>query len=283
MAEVPPSLPFSQRTGLVPVPPQLKLNEVSSELRRLIYFAIQKDFQASTSASYESSWLSERWKALALDIHVRFLKQWPDTFRADPGSVRHIITAIIQNDPIGSLFDFVEFVLQSPNLASGAKAGIVSAFVESRAAYRVFDQRYVAAIGTDEQAQSFERAVADAELRNASGTRKHLIDAGVALKGGDWAGSIRESIHAVESVAVKLAPGMDTLGDALKVIDKAGHLHGSLKAAFGALYGYSSDEKGVRHAKVFDKAGADVDEADALFMLGACASFVSYLLARSQS
>jgi hypothetical protein len=45
------------------------------------------------------------------------------------------------------------------------------------------------------------------------------------------------------------------------------------------LYGYSSDEEGVRHALVF-KEEAQVDEADALFMLGACASFVSYLLAR---
>jgi hypothetical protein len=54
---------------------------------------------------------------------------------------------------------------------------------------------------------------------------------------------------------------------------------GSLKAAFGSLYGYSSDEEGVRHALVFSNE-TQVDEADALFMLGACASFVSYLLAR---
>jgi hypothetical protein len=44
---------------------------------------------------------------------------------------------------------------------------------------------------------------------------------------------------------------------------------------------YTSDEEGVRHALVFGDE-AQVDEADALFMLGACASFVSYLLARSQ-
>jgi hypothetical protein len=64
-------------------------------------------------------------------------------------------------------------------------------------------------------------------------------------------------------------------------MEQRGHLHGSLKAAFGSLYGYSSDEEGVRHALVFSDE-AKVDEADALFMMGACASFVSYLLARSK-
>ncbi|HAE28382.1 MAG TPA: hypothetical protein DCG58_14560, partial [Hyphomonas adhaerens] len=46
------------------------------------------------------------------------------------------------------------------------------------------------------------------------------------------------------------------------------------------LYGYTSDEEGVRHALVFNEKST-VDEVDALFMLGACASFVSYLLARA--
>jgi hypothetical protein len=54
-----------------------------------------------------------------------------------------------------------------------------------------------------------------------------------------------------------------------------------LKKAFGALYGYTSDKKtGIRHAKVFGVDEA-VDETDALFMLGACASFVSYLISRN--
>jgi hypothetical protein len=90
---------------------------------------------------------------------------------------------------------------------------------------------------------------------------------------------VRESIHAVEAVAVRLAPDTSTLGAALKVLEKRDHLHGGLKSAFEKLYGYSSDEAGVRHALVFSDE-AKVDEADALFMLGACASFVSYLLAR---
>jgi hypothetical protein len=108
-----------------------------------------------------------------------------------------------------------------------------------------------------------------------------LITAGSALRNSDWAGSIRESIHAVEAIALRLAPdAKNDLSKALAKLETKRHLHGGLKAAFASLYGYTSDEKGVRHALVF-KDEAQVDEADALFMLGACASFVSYLLARS--
>jgi hypothetical protein len=174
----------------------------------------------------------------------------------------------------------VEVLVRHPKCSAEFKRDLTEAFVTARAAYRVFDNRYIAAIGTEEQAAAFECAVTEAEAKNATGARKHLIDAGVALRNADWPGSVRESIHAVESVAVRVATGTNTLGDALKVVEQKGHLHGGLKAAFGALYGYASDERGVRHAKVFDQAEAQVDEADAVFMLGACASFVSYLLAR---
>ena len=52
------------------------------------------------------------------------------------------------------------------------------AFVTARAAYRVFDNKYIAAIGTEEQAAAFERAIADAEAKNATAARKQLIAAG---------------------------------------------------------------------------------------------------------
>ena len=177
------------------------------------------------------------------------------------------------------MFDLVEFFVRHPKCSDELRSELASAFVATRAAYRIVD-RQIVAIGTEEQAAAFERAVADAEANSAGAARKHLIAAGLALRNSDWAGSVRESIHAVEAMALRLAPGTTTLGPALAALEKQGHLHGGLKAAFGSLYGYSSDEEGVRHALVFRKE-AEVDEADALFMLGVCASFVTYLLARS--
>jgi hypothetical protein len=54
-----------------------------------------------------------------------------------------------------------------------------------------------------------------------------------------------------------------------------------LSKALTSLYAYTSDEKGIRHALIDDSA-AKVDETDALFMFGACAAFVSYLIGKAR-
>lgn len=124
-------------------------------------------------------------------------------------------------------------------------------------------------------------AVADAlrTLREAGlrGSAAHLRKAAEHVNAGDWAGSVRESIHAVESVARQLDPdAAKTLGPALAALEKRGALHPALKGAFSKLYGYTSDEQGVRHA-LLDRPDANVGADEAVFMLGACASFASYL------
>lgn len=83
------------------------------------------------------------------------------------------------------------------------------------------------------------------------------------------------------SVAKTLEPSAE-LSKALAKLEGSASIHGGLKKAFLAIYGYTSDEKGIRHALI-DDANAKVDEADALFMIGACAAFVSYLINKSRS
>ena len=67
-----------------------------------------------------------------------------------------------------------------------------------------------------------------------------------------------------------------TLGPALKSIERGGALHQALKKAFDTLYGYTSNEQGIRHA-LLDQTDAKVGQDEAMFMFGACASFASYL------
>ena len=275
-----PNVPFSQRTGLEPIPPQLKLGEVSEELRRLLDYCIKLEIERNQSYMLNVGPVFKgQWKRVAMDMHVCFFGLPFDKFKNRTSDSKNYIGDFIQVSGIGKLFDLVEFFVQRPECSEELKSELSNAFITARAAYRIFDNRYIAAIGTEEQGAAFERAIADAEASNATAARKQLIAAGVALRNANWSGSVRESIHAVEAMAIRLAPGTKKLGDALTVLEQHGHLHGSLKAAFGSLYGYSSDEEGVRHALVFSD-DAQVDEADALFMLGACASFVSYLLAR---
>lgn len=272
-------IPFSQRTGLNPTPPQLKLGEVSAELRRLFDYHIRLEIDRNSCSGYETSYFVESWERVAIDMHVYFLKQSAKTFKNSPYELKESLGTFLEKAPIGMLFDTVEFFIRHPGCSHSLKVDLADAFVKARAAYRIADQEIVA-IGTQEQAAAFESAIIAAEEKNALPARRHLVAAGRELRNSDWPGSVRESIHAVEAVAIRLAPGTTTLGPALAALERQGHLHGGLKAAFSSLYGYSSDEEGVRHALVF-KEEAQVDEADALFMLGACASFVSYLMART--
>ena len=276
-----PYLPFSQRTGLEQIPPQLKLGDASPDLRRLVHYYLKLEIERNSFFGYERRSYHTEWRRVARDLHVLFFKQSPDSFDWNVGALEESIKIFVYRSPIVPLFDLIEFFIRHPGCSPECKRELAEAFVTARAAYRVVDNSYVAAIGSDEQAATFEQALATARNRGAVAARKQLIGAGIALRDGDWAGSVRESIHAVEAVAVQLAPGTRTLGAALKAIEQKHHLHGGLKKAFDALYGYSSDEQGVRHALVFSDE-AQVDEADALFMLGACASFVSYLLAHAE-
>ena len=115
-------------------------------------------------------------------------------------------------------------------------------------------------------------------LRKAGlgGSATHLRNAAQEIVNRDSAAAIRESVHAVESVARQIDPKASTLGPAIKSLEKQGKLHPALKDALSKLYGYTSDEQGIRHAlleKTTPKAGMN----EAVFMLGACASFASYL------
>lgn len=278
-ADQDPYLPFSQRTGLVEVPPQLKIGEISSKIRRELCYHLSLEIDSNTRYGVSYSYLSEIWSRVASDFHVLFLNRPISSYKPSITTTRADMEEIFVKSEVGRLFDFVEFLTRHKNVSARMKSELSGVLVSNRAAYRIFDG-LVVAVGNDHQAVAFARAIDDAAVVGALAVRKQLLAAAVAVRNGHWADSVRESIHAVEAMAVQLAPGTDTLGPALRVIEGEGHLHGSLKAAFGSLYGYSSDEGGIRHALVFGDE-AQVDEADAMFMLGACASFVSYLIARS--
>ncbi len=263
------------------MPPQLKLGEVSSELRQLLEYYLQLEWDRNTGSNYNGIFYNKAWGRVAQDFHVKFLKQRISNYRANPTDLLKGLQELTQKSEIGFLFDAIEFFVRNPQCSHELKRDLSRAFVESRAAYRIVEQRIIA-IGSEEQAEAFERAITDTEKSGSIAARSHLISAGTALRDGEWAASVRESINAVESMALLLAPNKGTLGAALAVLEKDGRLHGGLKTAFSALYGYTSDEEGVRHALVFQNE-AHVDEADALFMLGACASFVTYLVSRKPS
>lgn len=95
----------------------------------------------------------------------------------------------------------------------------------------------------------------------------------------DYENSIKESISAVEavcSIITGLSGKNATLGKTIKKLKDYGvHIHPSMENAFSSMYGYTSDEDGIRHGGIdFKWAPAE----DAKYMLVSCSAFVNYLI-----
>lgn len=92
----------------------------------------------------------------------------------------------------------------------------------------------------------------------------------------DYENSIKESISAVEAMCCIINGKNETLNKAVKKLKENGiHIHSAMENAFVSLYGYTSDEKGIRHAGIdFVNAPAE----DAKYMLVSCSAFVNYLI-----
>jgi hypothetical protein len=97
----------------------------------------------------------------------------------------------------------------------------------------------------------------------------------------DYRNSIKESISAVESLCnIIIGNENTTLGQALKILDKQKPIPKSLKSGFRAIYGYTSENGGIRHGLLDDDITPELEEAR--FMLIACSAFVNYLIIRNK-
>ena len=117
---------------------------------------------------------------------------------------------------------------------------------------------------------------------NYDGCREHIKKAVGFLadrEHKDYKNCIKESISAVES-ACKIIVGDEkaTLGEAIKKLKEKGiKFHQALEKSFSMLFGYTSDEGGIRHAEGLFVS--DVSFEEAKFMLVSCSAFVNYLIA----
>ena len=145
----------------------------------------------------------------------------------------------------------------------------------------MFDNAVISPIGSEAEREAIAKAFADLVDAEFEGARAHLRNAAQHLTAGEFADSVRESIHAVEATARVLEPSA-ALNSALGRLENSAKIHKALKHGFSSLYGYTSDEKGIRHP-LLDDGTARVDETDALFMIGACASCVSYLINKART
>jgi hypothetical protein len=193
------------------------------------------------------------------------------------------------------VYDLVEFLVNSHTMMARADNGNgfarfarvdgliahLNAILERELSGFRFVQGTLVPISDPVEVSEIDRA---AEASQSAGLLAHEhIRSAVHLLGKkpnpDYRNAVKEAISAVESVVKQLAGSESgTLDSALKTLSTKANLHGALVSGFSKLYGYTSDEHGIRHA-MLDEPSVGFPEAK--YMIVACSAFVNFLIAKA--
>lgn len=178
------------------------------------------------------------------------------------------------------IYDFIEFFSQNfPIVKENDETYIISVLShlnkvleEERAAYKIVD-RLVCPITSDEEIKEIEQALnLPDKFKNTTDHLQKALELLSNREKPDWENSIKESISALESMVQIIRGKKGTLGDLIKELE----IHPALKAGFGNLYGWTSDEGGIRHAK-FGEEKLVVGFVEAKYLLVTISAFINYL------
>lgn len=272
---------FSERIGAVEVPRIVQTDSISTPLRNSLW-----NFVVSLYNDGESGWWSIA-EALA-----QFLFKLPvDELPVYNIRRREWIKERFYALKWYEVYDFAEFIARNHSKVcehtrwhkESIERVLNTIFEQELSGYRFLGGELVP-ISNPAEAAAIDEAL-DASARSGlGGVHAHLV-ASLQLLGKrpdpDYRNSVKEAISAVESIAKQLGradtPG---LAGALEELSKKVQLHGALKSGFVKLYGYTSDESGIRHA-ILDEPTVGFDEAK--YMVVACSAFVNYLAAKAHS
>lgn len=213
---------------------------------------------------------------LCIDIWNVFFKKPIDQLSNDWEIVKSELRSYFFGCPWFEVYDFIEFVLNNYDVYVDTFDSFDAVLEREMSAYR-FVNGLLVRITEQEQLDEIDLALQN----NVGPVQTHLRRALELLsdrRSPDYRNSIKESISAIESlVADTLSVEKGTLGQLLKKLEDNIGLHSALKTAFSSLYGYTSDEGGIRHAILENK---EIKFEDAKFFLVICSAFVNYVNAK---
>lgn len=295
------NLPYSQRYGHEPMPKPMGLGELSEDLRREIWNQFHRLFEANPLMAFSltrrgapaDGW--HKFNSEAVGFAKRVLGGYlglPENrviSKVDGGpedAIERIVMAGKDHFPL----KFLELAVNDPFLKDDNKTVVLAIkelFEGHRAScyldieafpYRIFLRT------SKEEGDAITQSMQKLNKSGFAGALSHLHQARNHIHQGQYPDAMVDSIHAVESVARYLAPKSNSLVSALNRLEERGDLklHKALKGALGKLYGYTSDEQGIRHSLI-DGEAADVGLEEALFFYAACASFAGYLANKARN
>lgn len=269
-------LTFREAEGADPLPRQLQLGELPQSTKAKLWAVIHSRIEAARSPTYWRH-LIDPMETLSRRYYVEVEHRLAHTFTSEVDFLIGMWSCHFERSAsyVETLNVTQWFVRNYPSTKT--RREIESILVEDRCAYRLVNDDTIVPIASPEEGQSIMRAINATELSRIGGAKAHLLDAAAELSAGRFANSIRESMSAVEAV-VLTTTGETSFSKAVALMDQRRPMNGAFKIALNRLYDFTSQEPGLRHAKREDEQAA-VEERDAIFMLGVCASFITFMLA----
>lgn len=267
---------FSQRHGYAPVKDALQLESMDKELRNSLWNVVYVYLgsPSSTSGALPDPVLGRIYKALWAD----FFKFQLDNFNPRHlGNLLERLKGMLILGPWYEAFDVIEFLASmfGLRLLSEQFRHDVNTLLEREVSGYRFVGEQIAPITDQLELGEIETALAG-DSRAVSYQLEQALQYLSDRQSPEYRNSIKESISAVESeVRSALGKEKGTLGQLLPELEKRLSLHPALREAFSKLYGYTSDEGGIRHALMDDSRTVTFEEAK--FMLVACSAFINYV------
>ena len=271
---------FSERHGHKTVRDTFQLERMDDPLRNGIWNGLQLCYWSDFD-EYESLRESEV-LTYVVRLWLHFFKRRVDERPTEWRQAKSEIKDYFFSAEWSGVYDFLEFTLANyvlDSYRSDTKEQLVefcnSILEREMAGYRLVND-LVTPITSNAEAEAIEEAIQDSADRATIG--EHLNRALQLLSdrdNPDYRNSIKESISAVES-ACRAHAGDDaeSLNLSLQSLSEKWDVHPAFRQGIEKLYGWTSDEDGIRHA-LMDRN--DVAFEEAKFMLVACSGFVNYL------
>lgn len=277
---------FSERHGYKSVRDIVQIESIDEPLRNALwnYLKILAWDQVAMSTGmysgyYLSSHANREIKTLCQRLWFNYFKKPLDQLTDDWISVHASLRKYFFECEWYEVYDFIEFVANNYD-RHNFKEKFIKACNQSLekevSAYRFVDG-LISRITEQQEIEEIDLALTEAR----GPVQTHLRRALELLSNRDnpdYRNSIKESICAVESlVATVVGAEKGTLGQLIKRLEDEISLHPALKTAFSSLYGYTSDEGGIRHALL---EAENIRFEDAKFYLVVCSAFVNFVKAK---
>lgn len=269
---------FSERIGIEDSTPSIQTESMNAALRNSLWNFILDQYK-------------DKWFQAARFI-ARFFRKVPtDELPFDHHDCKEWVKRYFYKLEWFNVYNFIEFLVQNndhitnhPRYHTEKLIDFYNIIFQTELSGYRFISGVLAPISNPAETTAIAGAIEATSRTGLHGAHVHLETALKQLgkkPEPDYRNAIKEAISAVESISMQLS-GNDSQGlaGALNALEEKMQIHGSLKSAFIKLYGYSSNEDGIRHA-ILDEPNVGFDEAK--YMIVACSAFVNYLISKASS